>query len=88
LLRLQTGGDVAEEEGLRHRRAVPAAAERVRAADAATARAPGVVGVRGDDDGGGAHEAERRLVLLVRLLLSVLPVAAVRLLPMLLPQCA
>jgi hypothetical protein len=95
-LHLQTGADVAEEEGLRHGRAVPAAAEAVRATDSTTARTPRVVavGVRGDDDGGGTDEAERRLVLLrmllVRLfvLLLVLPVAvvAVRLLPLLLPQ--
>jgi hypothetical protein len=93
-LHLQTGADVAEEERLRHGRAVPAAAEGVRAIDATTARTPRVVGVRGDDDGGGTDEAERRLVLLrmllVRLfvLLLVLPVAvvAVLLLPLLLPQ--
>jgi hypothetical protein len=88
-LHLQTGADVAEEERLRHGRAVPAAAEGVRAIDATTARTPRVVGVRGDDDGGGTDEAERRLVLLrmllVRLfvLLLVLPVAVVA---VLLPQ--
>ena len=88
---MQTGGDVAEEEGRHQQRAVPAAGEGARAAAAATARAPRV-GLHGDDDGGGAAE-ERHRVLLLRLLLARLllvlsvPVVVMRLLLLLLlPQ--
>jgi len=88
---MQTGGDVAEEEGRRQQRAVPAAGEGARAAAAAAARAPHV-GLHGYDNGGGAAQ-ERHRVLLLRLLLARLllvlsvPVVAMRLLlQLLLPQ--
>jgi len=88
---MQTGGDVAEEEGRCQQRAVPATGEGERAAAAAAARAPHV-GLHIDDDGGGAVE-ERHRVLLLRLLLARLllvlsvPVVVMRLLLLLLlPQ--
>ena len=86
----QTGTDVAEEEGYpRRQRAVPAAGEGVRPA-AAGDGAPRV-GLRGDDDGGGAaaqHGVLLLRLLLVRLLLGrvLRLVAVLRLLLLFLPQ--